>query len=79
MLAFALHLVPCPSRILNHSLRPVLARSGFGHVTVRALETVAVKGKEQAVGIYEFSVGAQGTKTTVDERLSDVVVRMDEK
>ena len=61
------------------SLRPVLERNAFGHVTVRALETVAVKGKEQAVGIYEFTVGAPGTKTTVDERLSDVVVRMDEK
>ena len=61
------------------SLRPVLERNAFGHVTVRALETVAVKGKEQAVGIYEFTVGAPGSKTTVDERLSDVVVRMDEK
>ncbi|MHB8836640.1 MAG: CHASE2 domain-containing protein [Candidatus Methylomirabilia bacterium] len=68
--------------ISEHTLervRPVLERNGFGHVAVRGLEQVAVKGKDQPVAIYEFAASATGMETTVDARPGGAVVRMDEK
>lgn len=60
-------------------IRPLLDRNAFGHVTVRALERVAVKGKEQGVGVYEFATHSHGERTTVEGSIGSEVVRMTEK
>jgi adenylate cyclase len=61
-------------------VRPLIDGGGFGHVAVRGLDDVAVKGKEQPVRVYEFAPEAHGGETTVEELAPGrAVVHMTEK
>jgi adenylate cyclase len=60
-------------------VRGSLDRSVIGHVKVRGVENVAVKGKEQGVRLYDVSPIAEGGKSIVEDTLGDEVVHLKEK
>jgi adenylate cyclase len=60
-------------------LQPVLEKNGLGHVAIRGLDRVAVKGKEQPVTIYEVCPVEDGEQSTVSSCERTEVVRMTEK
>jgi len=72
------------SRILitENTLARVLGlveRNAFGHVAVREVELVTVKGKETPIRLYDFSPAEHGTKSSFVEHRSETVVRHLEK
>lgn len=72
------------SRILitEHTLArvlPLVERNAFGHVALREVELVAVKGRETAVRIYDFSPLEHGAKASFVETRSETVVKLQEK
>jgi adenylate cyclase len=48
-------------------LRPLLASGAFGHLEVRGLGPVAVRGKQEAVWIYRVAARPHGAATVVEE------------
>ena len=60
-------------------IRGCIGTSDIGHVSVKGLERVIVKGKEKPVGIYEISSLGHGEKPTITECADDKVVRLKEK
>jgi adenylate cyclase len=60
-------------------LRPLFENKGFGHLTVQGIETVAVKGKEEAVRVYRVAAAAPGEPTIVEEIGCRDVVHLHEK
>jgi adenylate cyclase len=60
-------------------LQPVLEKNALGHVAIRGLDRVAVKGKEQPVTIYEIYSIEEGEQSTFSRCESAEVVRMTEK
>jgi adenylate cyclase len=51
----------------------------IGHVSIKGLEKVVVKGKKQSVSIYEFQSMDPGMKSVIAECEDDKVTYMDEK
>jgi len=60
-------------------IRDKILDNKLGHVCLRGLEKVIVKGKEKPVGIYELVNLDPGTKPTLMEYEEDKVVRHKEK
>jgi len=60
-------------------VRPLIERNAFGHVSVHALERVAVKGREQGVGVFRFDTEAEGTRAKIEGTLGEGIVHMTEK
>ena len=61
------------------SVRDKIETRAIGHVAVRGLERVAVKGKEKPVGIYELTSLDHGTASVITEADMETVVVMKEK
>ncbi len=48
-------------------IRELISKGSFGHVVINGLERVVVKGKEEAVEIYEFRSVEAGSKSVIIE------------
>lgn len=60
-------------------VRTLVEQNAFGHVAVREVDLVTVKGKETPIRLYDFSRSASGTRSSIDEHRSETVVRHQEK
>jgi adenylate cyclase len=60
-------------------VRELIQKGSFGHLSIKGLEKVAVKGKEKPVTIYELKTFEPGCDSEIEECKDDRVVHMKEK
>jgi adenylate cyclase len=62
-----------------NEIRRLVETSRIGHVSVRGVGTVVVKGKERPVRIYEIKSLPPSASSVISECTDDEVIRMKEK
>jgi adenylate cyclase len=60
-------------------IREIVASSRIGHVFIKAVGNVVVKGRETAIRIYEIKSLDDSSKSIISENIDDKVVRLTEK
>ncbi len=60
-------------------IRQAIQNGVIGHISVKGVEKVIVKGKQHPVGVYEIASIEPGLRSTFVAYESEEIVRMEEK